>query len=62
MKLKIIHAPDEANLSQSVEAFIAQIENPESMQVQFEVAKTASGSFSFYAFILYDGILTKRMS
>lgn len=60
IKLKVIQAADEAYLSQAVEDFLSQIENPETMNIQFEVAKTPSGSFTFFAFIVFDGALTKR--
>jgi hypothetical protein len=59
MKLEIIESPLAHSLSPAVEKFISKITNPETMQIQFEVVKTNDGPLKFYAFILFDGELTK---
>ena len=62
MTLKIIHSHDDLKFSRNVENFIAQIANPETMQVEFKVMGKP-GDYTiqwYYAFILFDGKLEPK--
>lgn len=63
MKLETINEIHHETFKNRVEGFIAKIANPETMKIQFEVKERSTAPpiqvFSYWAFILYDGELTK---
>ncbi len=63
MKLETISHIHYETFQSRVEGFIEKITNPETMQIQFEVKEYPSvgvtKNYSFWAFILFDGELTK---
>jgi hypothetical protein len=63
MELETINEIHYETFKKKVERFVGLIANPETMKIQFEVKERSTNPtmqvFSYWAFILYDGELTK---
>jgi hypothetical protein len=63
VELKTINFNDHETFKIEVERFIGKIANPETMKIQFEVKEynneILGKQCSYWAFILFDGELTK---